>query len=77
MMRAALELADVLRRHGPTYREVHADSLSHEQHRVMAAIEQCRTAALGGHVEQCDACVNVDRNFPRSVEVKIPTLCSR
>ncbi|QCP49651.1 IS91 family transposase [Trinickia violacea] len=56
MMRAALELADVLRRHGPTYREVHADSLSREQRRVMSAIEQCRTAALGGHVEQCDTC---------------------
>jgi hypothetical protein len=55
-MRAALELADVLRRHGPIYREVHAHSLSHEQRRVMAAIEQCRTAALGGHVEQCDTC---------------------
>ncbi|EKS72777.1 IS91 family transposase [Caballeronia sp. Lep1P3] len=56
MMRAALEVADVLRRHGPTYREVHADSLSREQYRVMTAIEQCRTAALGGHVEQCDSC---------------------
>ncbi|KVO84247.1 transposase [Burkholderia ubonensis] len=56
MMRAALELADVLRRHGPTYRDVHADSLSRAQRRVMSAIEQCRTAVLGGHVEQCDTC---------------------
>jgi hypothetical protein len=40
-----LEVADVLRRHGPTYRDVHADSLSREQYRVMTAIEQCRTAA--------------------------------
>jgi hypothetical protein len=55
-MRAALELADVLRRHGPTYRELHAHAVSHAQRRVMAAIEQCRTAAMGGHVEQCDAC---------------------
>lgn len=55
-MRAALELADVLRRHGTTYREAHADSLSHAQRRVMSAIERCRTAALGGHVEQCDTC---------------------
>jgi len=55
-MCAALELADVLRRHGPTYRELHAHSVSHAQRRVMAAIEQCRTAAMGGHVEQCDAC---------------------
>jgi hypothetical protein len=55
-MKAPLELADVLRRHGPTYRHLHADSLDREQRRVMRAIEQCRTAALGGHVEQCDAC---------------------
>lgn len=55
-MRAVLELADVLRRHGPTYRELHAGSLGREQRRVMSAIEQCRTAALGGHVEQCDTC---------------------
>ncbi|MDT4842603.1 IS91 family transposase ISAzo26 [compost metagenome] len=55
-MAAQLELADVLRRHGLTYRALHADALSREQRRVMRAIEQCRTAALGGHVEQCDAC---------------------
>ena len=56
MKTAQLELADVLRRHGPAYRHLHADSLGREQRRVMCAIEQCRTAALGGHVEQCDAC---------------------
>ncbi|MFM0455958.1 transposase zinc-binding domain-containing protein, partial [Paraburkholderia nemoris] len=55
-MKAKLELADILHRHGPAYRYLHADSLDREQRRVMRAIEQCRTAALGGHVEQCDAC---------------------
>jgi hypothetical protein len=55
-MPARLEMADILRRHGPTYRELHAEALSREQLRVIRAIEQCRTAALGGHVEQCDAC---------------------
>ena len=55
-MKAKLELADILHRHGPAYRHLHADSLDREQRRVMRAIEQCRTAALGGHVEQCDAC---------------------
>ncbi|WP_233799702.1 IS91 family transposase [Paraburkholderia sp. HP33-1] len=55
-MKAPLELADVLRRHGPAYRHLHADSLDREQRRVMRAIEQCRTAALGGHVEQRDTC---------------------
>jgi hypothetical protein len=49
-------VADVFRRFGPTYRQEHADSLCRGQLRAMSAIELCRTAALGGHVEQCDAC---------------------
>ena len=56
MSRPALEVADVFRRHARTYREAHADSLSRGQRRVMSAIECCRTSALGGHLEQCDAC---------------------
>src|SRR6266403_4435703 len=55
-MRAALEVADIFRRCGPHYRQTHADALSRAQRRAMSAIELCRTAALGGHVEQCDAC---------------------
>ena len=55
-MPPALEVADVFRRHGAAYREAHAGHLSRDQRRVMAAIEACRTAALGGHVEQCDQC---------------------
>ena len=56
-MRAlGLEVADIFRKIGPTYREQHADALSLGQRRVMRAIESCRTVALGGHVEQCDAC---------------------
>lgn len=51
-----LEMADVLRRYGEAYRQQHASSLSTAQRRVMTAIEMCRTAALGGHVEQCDSC---------------------
>jgi hypothetical protein len=53
-MRPALELADIFRQHGSSYRLT--QPLSPEQRRVMRAIEQCRTAALGGHVDQCDAC---------------------
>jgi hypothetical protein len=52
----AVEVADVFRRYGEAYRQQHGASLSTAQRRVMTAIEQCRTAALGGHVEQCDAC---------------------
>ena len=51
-----LEVADIFRQAGPRYREQQADALSFRQHCVMSAIERCRTAALGGHVEQCDEC---------------------
>jgi len=53
---ASLEVADIFRRFGPAYRQAHADSLCRGQLRAMSAIELCRTAALGGHIEQCDAC---------------------
>ena len=51
-----LEVADILRRYGDAYREEAGLSLSTAQRRVMTAIETCRTATLGGHVEQCDTC---------------------
>jgi hypothetical protein len=50
------EVADVFRRYGEAYREKHGGSMSTAQRRVMTAIEVCRTAALGGQIEQCDAC---------------------
>jgi hypothetical protein len=53
-MRPPLEVANIFRQHGYDFRLTH--TLSPEQRRVMRAIEQCRTASLGGHVEQCDAC---------------------
>jgi hypothetical protein len=49
-------VADILRRYGAAYRAEHDTSLSNAQRRVMRAITACRTAALGGHVEACDAC---------------------
>jgi hypothetical protein len=55
-MRPSLEVADIFRRYGPQYRQVHSASLSQAQRRVMHSIEVCRTAALGGHVEQCESC---------------------
>jgi hypothetical protein len=54
--RPKLEVADVFRRYGAAYRQKHTGSLSRGQRRVMSAIELCRTAALGGHLEQCDSC---------------------
>ena len=56
MARSGPEAADVFRRYGDAYRERHGASLCSAQRRVMTAIERCRTAALGGHVEQCDQC---------------------
>jgi hypothetical protein len=58
--RPVLEVADIFREHGPAYRECHALPLSHR--RVMRAIESCRTAILGGHVERCLEC-----NYERPV----------
>jgi hypothetical protein len=56
MDRPKLEVADVFRRYGKAYREQHGASMSATQRRVMTAIEVCRTAVLGGHLERCDGC---------------------
>lgn len=56
MHRPKLEVADVFRRYGASYREKYGASMSSAQRRVMSAIELCRTAALGGHLERCDEC---------------------
>jgi hypothetical protein len=56
MARPALEVADIFRAHGPAWRHAQAGHLSLGQLKVMSAIEQCRSAALGGHLLQCQAC---------------------
>ena len=55
-MRTSLEVADIFHAAGPAYRAAHAGHLSLHQLKVMSAIEHCRTAALGGHVEACTDC---------------------
>ncbi len=55
-MRPSLEVADIFRAAGPAYRNAHAGHLSLTQLKAMTAIENCRTAALGGHVEACEDC---------------------
>jgi len=55
-MRPAFEVADIFRRHGEVYRRARGAHMGHVERRIMAAIEACRTAALGGHVEACDEC---------------------
>ena len=54
--RPALEVADIFREHGPAWREAQRGHLSLAQLKVMSAITQCRTAALGGHVLRCEGC---------------------
>jgi hypothetical protein len=55
-VRTSLEVADIFRAAGPAYQAAHAGHLSLHQLKVMSAIEHCRTAALGGHVEACEDC---------------------
>ncbi|HEY3641731.1 MAG TPA: IS91 family transposase [Xanthobacteraceae bacterium] len=56
MRRPRLEVADIFDRHGADWRRANAGHVSLVQLQVMAAIEQCRSAALGGHVERCEDC---------------------
>ena len=55
-MSARMEVADVFRRHVEAYRRLHDGHLGRVERRVMSAIELCRTAELGGHVEGCRSC---------------------
>ena len=56
MRRPRLEVADIFHRHGASWRRANAGHVSLGQLKVMTAIEQCRSAALGGHVERCEDC---------------------
>jgi len=56
MTAPALELADIFRIHRPAYLATFGASLSAGQKKTLRDITVCRTAALGGHVEQCDRC---------------------
>jgi len=54
--RPRLEVADVFHRHGTAWRKANAGHVSLDQLKVMSAIESCRSAALGGHLERCEEC---------------------
>src|ERR1700681_3324858 len=58
--RPRLEVADIFRGHGPTWRKANAGHVSLGQLKVMSAIESCRTAALGGHVARCENCPHME-----------------
>lgn len=56
MLRTSIEVADIFRAAGPAYRATRTGHLSLDQLKVMSAIEHCRTAVMGGHVEACTDC---------------------
>jgi hypothetical protein len=56
MARPVLEVADIFRDHGAAWRDANRGHVSLLQLKVMSAIENCRTAALGGHVARCEDC---------------------
>jgi hypothetical protein len=58
--RPPIEVGDIFRDHGAAWRRAHAGHISLGQLKVMAAIERCRTAALGGHVLRCDDCSAIE-----------------
>jgi hypothetical protein len=55
-MRPRLEVADIFRASGQEYRTARSNRMPLRHLRVMNAIEVCRTAELGGHVDECDTC---------------------
>ena len=57
MTRAQFELAQVIGDYGDEFTAKHTPLKQHLS--VLNAIQKCRTAALGGHVEQCDSCANI------------------
>ena len=77
-MRSELEVADIFRRHGHAYRSANDGHIGRVERRVMSAIELCRTAALGGHVEACEDCAHTrvaynscrNRHCPKASRLK-------
>ncbi|HWT65784.1 MAG TPA: transposase zinc-binding domain-containing protein, partial [Terracidiphilus sp.] len=60
MSRPAREVADIFRAHGPAWRQANVGHVSLDQFKVMSAIVNCRTAALGGHVLRCENCSHIE-----------------
>ena len=56
MSRPPYEVADIVRRHGDQFLETHRAWLTGQHRRVLRALVQCRTAALGGHRDRCETC---------------------
>src|SRR5215471_10154857 len=63
MSRPVLEVADVVRQYGEAYLARSSATVSPEQRRVLRAIAACRTAALEGHLTQCDHCDHAENAY--------------
>ena len=77
MPRPALEVADIFRDHGAAWRAANAGHVSLGQLKVMSAIEDCRTAALGGHVVRCENAPSGDRLRYSGAKHHIPRYSAR
>jgi len=56
MVRPPLEVADIIRRHGEDFLAAHGKSVTSAHHRILRNLVDCRTSALGGHLDECDTC---------------------
>jgi hypothetical protein len=63
MKRPALEVADIVRAAGPSFVERNRRWLNGQHEKVLLAIARCRTAALGGHRDQCSACGHIALSY--------------
>jgi hypothetical protein len=61
--RPPFEVADIVRQHGDRFLETHRAWLTSQHRRVLRALVQCRTAALGGHCDRCDQCAQPAFSF--------------
>jgi hypothetical protein len=77
MSRPALEVADIFRDHGAAWRRAYAGHVSLDQLKVMAAIERCRTAALGGHVARCEDCAHTVIAYNKLPQPALPQVPGR
>src|ERR1044071_8315703 len=56
MTRPTLEVADILRVQGDRFLDRYRSSFDYQQLKAFRAIQRCRTAALGGHIDNCPRC---------------------
>jgi len=75
--RPALEVADIFRDHGAAWRHANRGHVSLLQLKVMSAIENCRTAALGGHVARCEDCAHTTIAYNSLPQPALPEVPGR